>query len=228
MAMAILSLLNTANAAQRVTLITGFPTCGKSTIANILRDRSPQVAVIEAEHWLLPLRERRALGFSGAHPRSYDLERTLADLTTLSHGETLNLPTYSFLTHSLSERDSIRIEAHSPIILDGCIFLDRLFTSLISKSILLLPASIEHWIDNCVYRDIRERNFEPEFSKHHTCSKMRDMIDLLEASPLHHDLTYQCHGLLSQGDSLAYTQIAPYRISQLLAHWRILLRAIHG
>ncbi|MDY0319373.1 MAG: uridine kinase [Candidatus Cloacimonadaceae bacterium] len=107
----------------RLVLIAGGTCSGKTTIAKAIGKRLEDLKTVIVSHdnyykdlaHLLP-QERAKVNFD--HPDSIDKDYLLADIHDMLAGKAVNVPDYSFVTHSRSE-GSLCIAEAEVIILEG-------------------------------------------------------------------------------------------------------------
>ena len=185
--------------------ISGFPLCGKTIIAQKMQKSSPALMVIEAEFWIKSFEERKRLNVSGVSLQAYEVQKALTAISKLRQGTGVRIRGYSHITKRCSgPAYVIRPAIKGGLILDGCIFASASFRQMIDYHVCLIPADVLNWYRNCVYRDVKERYFEPDFSKWHTKNKFRDMLNILGEEQLDIDELFECHGNLKNGEVIFY------------------------
>lgn len=115
--------------------IAGGSGSGKSTVARKVAQAlpAPTVAFIEMDAYYsdfahLPLEERRRLNWD--HPDAFDMELLAAHLARLARRESVETPTYDFVSHTRAKQ-TVLVEPADVIVIDGILlFVDERIRSL--------------------------------------------------------------------------------------------------
>ncbi len=155
----------TANNA-RLILIGGGTCSGKTTIAKAIGRRLHDLKTVIISHdnyykdlSHLSLEEANRVNFD--HPESIDKDYLLNDLTLMLNGNAVNVPEYSFITHSRSEGITC-IAFADVIILEGifALYYPELLDMANLKIFVDTDADLR--LSRRIQRDIRDRGFDLE------------------------------------------------------------------
>jgi uridine kinase len=101
---------------------------GKTLVAKTLVKRlgSDRVVIVEQDsyyraNWDLPFEERAKVNYD--HPDAFDHELLVEHMDKLMLGESIEMPVYDYSQHTRSKVDTVRIENHVVIILEGILVL---------------------------------------------------------------------------------------------------------
>lgn len=145
----------------RLILIAGGTCCGKTTIARAIGRRLEDIKTVIVSHdnyykdlSHLPAQERAKVNFD--HPDSIDRDYLLYDLKQMLEGKAVNVPDYSFVSHSRNEGKLCVADA-DVIILEGIFAL--YYQELIERSDLKIYVDTDADIRLArrIGRDIIER-----------------------------------------------------------------------
>lgn len=150
----------------RLILIGGGTCSGKTTIAKAIGRRLQDLKTVIISHdnyykdlsHLSPI-DANKVNFD--HPDSIDKEYLMQDVSKMLMGEAVNIPEYSFITHSRSEGITC-IAFADVIILEGIFAL--YYPELVEMANLkiFVDTDADLRLSRRVYRDIRDRGFDVE------------------------------------------------------------------
>ncbi len=146
--------------------IAGGSGCGKSTFVRNIMDQLPpdSVALISQDNYYrdnshLPLEERHQLNFD--HPNAIDFELLIEQLKDLKAGKAINMPQYSYITCTRSEK-TINVNPKAIIIVEGMMSLVQEELRKLFDISIFIDVDDDERLIRCIQRDIaeRERNVE--------------------------------------------------------------------
>lgn len=146
-------------AQHQVIGITGAADLGKSYLARNLASQLNQTgasaALIGLDSYLLARDKRKALGISGYHPNSHDLQSAKSDLIKLLDGEAIEYFEYQ---HALGKRSENRQVIHPAdyIIVVGLHSLHPMLSALIDVSIFIYTSDSQ-LLDIRLQADLEKR-----------------------------------------------------------------------
>lgn len=158
--------------------IAGYPCCGKTVLSNLLQMYSDRCVVLEAEHWIYPLKERIRNGLSGSNSSSYNIKKCVDDLNELLINKQIKVGNYSHHEGDHTSQKDISLNNKSLIILDGTIFSLSEFDCFSDLCFNIIPEDIELWLKHAIQRDLNERFFSVEEAINHNKRKLADMKKL--------------------------------------------------
>ncbi len=141
--------------------IAGGTGCGKSTVVRKIIDKLPenQVAVIPQDSYYIdnghiPLKERQKINFD--HPSSLEFPLLVDHIRMLKNGETIEQPTYSYLTCTRNE-ETINVRPTKVVIVEGIlIFSHKPLRDLMDIKVFV-DAEPDDRLSRVIKRDIEER-----------------------------------------------------------------------
>lgn len=108
--------------------IAGGTGSGKTLVARTLVERigDDRLAVVEQDsyyraNWELPFEERAKVNYD--HPDAFDHDLLLDHMRRLLKGEGVDIPVYDYAQHARSRDQSVRVENHLAVILEGILVL---------------------------------------------------------------------------------------------------------
>lgn len=148
--------------------IAGASGCGKTHLASVIKEKlqksgTNEIDIISCDNYYKPYPngEKAPENFNWDSPDSLDLELLIKDITMLKNGETINIPTYDYIT---SQRLPLN---QKTTILDGSkirvIIVEGLFTLMDETLRNLFDLKIFTWLDPDIclarrlLRDYKER-----------------------------------------------------------------------
>lgn len=141
--------------------IAGGTGSGKTTVVtNILRNLNAEdVLVISQDNYYkdhneLSLDEREKINFD--HPRSIDFDLLTTHVMALKHGETIEQPVYSFITHSRKD-ETIITHPKNVIIIEGILVLTHPELRDLFDVKIFVHADSDERLIRRIRRDIQER-----------------------------------------------------------------------
>lgn len=163
--------------------ITGFPACGKTTLARLLATQMPALQHIESESWIYPLEYRKQHDLSGAHPDAYNIAEAAKCLSEYMNGGSISLPFYD---HSIGVHQPgpvLHFSKEFPVLLDGTLFSLEQFDRFVPICFFLRPLDLDDWLTVSVKRDVETRFFNQAEAIRHNMRKTRDLDLVLQRSP---------------------------------------------
>ena len=141
--------------------IAGGTGCGKSTVVRKIIDKLPenQVAVIPQDSYYIdnghiPLIERQKINFD--HPSSLEFPLLVDHIRMLKNGETIEQPTYSYLTCTRNQ-ETINVKPTKVVIVEGIlIFSHKPLRDLMDIKVFV-DAEPDDRLSRVIKRDIEER-----------------------------------------------------------------------
>ena len=141
--------------------IAGGSGSGKTTLVNSILKRVPydQIAILTQDSYYkdsghLPMEQRRELNFD--HPDSIEWDLMLNDIQKLKHGETIQAPTYSYITCTRQE-ETVPIEPKKILIIEGIlIYTCRQLCDEMDMRIYL-EVDADHRLSRIIERDMESR-----------------------------------------------------------------------
>ncbi|MCS6935232.1 MAG: uridine kinase [Chitinophagales bacterium] len=141
--------------------ITGGSGSGKTTVVRKIMEKISydQVAVISLDNYYkdnshIPPEERKRINFD--HPASVEFDLLVQHLQALKRGETIEQPTYDYIT-STRKKETIRVEPKHVIIVEGILLLtDKRVCDLCDIKVYV-DAEPDDRLIRIMERDMRER-----------------------------------------------------------------------
>ncbi|MEI6311293.1 MAG: uridine kinase [Bacteroidota bacterium] len=141
--------------------ICGGTGSGKTTVVNKILDILPQdhVAILSQDAYYkdnsnIPIEQRKFINFD--HPDSIEFDLLLKHIELLKKGETIQMPTYSYITCTRS-KETIPIQSKDVIILEGILlFTDKRVRDICNVKVFVDAPSDERLL-RVIKRDIIER-----------------------------------------------------------------------
>ncbi|HTN68279.1 MAG TPA: uridine kinase [Dysgonamonadaceae bacterium] len=141
--------------------IAGGSGSGKTTLVNSILKRAPndQIAIITQDSYYkdsghLPMEQRRELNFD--HPDSIEWDLMLKDIQKLKSGQTIESPTYSYITCT-RQKETIRVEPKKILLIEGIlIFTCRPLCDEMDMRIYL-EVDADHRLTRIIERDMESR-----------------------------------------------------------------------
>lgn len=155
--------------------VTGFPSCGKTTLSQLIIKKLPNVKHIESECWIYSLSYRKKKDLSGAHPESYNLSKCCEDINKLLKGQEIKLNQYR---HAIGKHDGyirMKMRSEDGLILDGTPFFLSCFEVFAGMGVFLHPKNYEKWLEISITRDVSTRYFSFSEATRHNMRKARDI-----------------------------------------------------
>lgn len=163
--------------------ITGFPACGKTTIAKMIKDHIPIITHFESESWMYSLAYRKDRDLSGSHPESYEVEKALKEIQSFMQGNSITIGHYDHHAGDRNRYSVVLSNPNAPVVLDGTPFSLTEFDDLIPTCIFLQPFSLEDWLQASIRRDVETRFFSKAEATRHNMRKAKDMELVFKHSP---------------------------------------------
>ena len=141
--------------------IAGGSGSGKTTLVNSILKRVPydQIAILTQDSYYkdsghLPMEQRRELNFD--HPDSIEWDLMLNDIQKLKNGETIQAPTYSYITCTRQE-ETVPVEPKKILIIEGIlIYTCRQLCDEMDMRIYL-EVDADHRLSRIIERDMESR-----------------------------------------------------------------------
>ena len=141
--------------------IAGGSGSGKTTLVNSILKRVPydQIAILTQDSYYkdsghLPMEQRRELNFD--HPDSIEWDLMLSDIQKLKSGQSIEAPTYSYITCTRQE-ETVRVEPKKILIIEGIlIYTCRQLCDEMSMRIYL-EVDADHRLSRIIQRDMESR-----------------------------------------------------------------------
>ncbi|HKM45557.1 MAG TPA: uridine kinase [Dysgonamonadaceae bacterium] len=141
--------------------IAGGSGSGKTTLVNSILKRVPydQIAILTQDSYYkdsghLPMEQRRELNFD--HPDSIEWDLMLSDIQKLKSGQSIESPTYSYITCTRQE-ETVRVEPKKILIIEGIlIYTCRQLCDEINMRIYL-EVDADHRLSRIIERDMESR-----------------------------------------------------------------------
>lgn len=139
--------------------IAGASGSGKTNLANLLHDHFyPNSVIISQDNYYLPqdhipLKKRNTLNFD--HPSMIDWELIVQHLTSLKNQSPVNIPNYSFKTHTRLKRDKL-VQPRNLVIFEGIFALSEFIRPILSFKVFL-NTNMDLCLKRRLNRDINER-----------------------------------------------------------------------
>lgn len=141
--------------------IAGGTGAGKSTVVRRIMKQLPpdKVGLLPQDNYYrdnshLPLEERQKLNFD--HPDSIEFELLLHHLEELKKGNTIQMPTYSYLTCTRNE-ETIAIIPRDVIVVEGILIMSNRQMREMLDIKVFVDAEPDDRLLRCIQRDILER-----------------------------------------------------------------------
>lgn len=173
--------------------IAGGSGSGKSTVARKVAQAlpAPTVAFIEMDAYYadfshLPLEERRRLNWD--HPDAFDLDLLAAHLAGLARGDSIEQPTYDFVSHTRAA-ESVRVDPADVIVIDGILlFVDERVRSLCDVKVFV-DADADIRLIRRIQRDMSDRGRAlPEIIEQYLSTVQPMHLQFVEPSKRYADL----------------------------------------
>lgn len=141
--------------------IAGGSGSGKTTLVNSILKRVPydQISIITQDSYYkdsghLPMEQRRELNFD--HPDSIEWDLLLSDIQKLKNGQTIESPTYSYLTCTRQE-ETVPVEPKKILLIEGIlIFTCKQLCEEMDMRIYL-EVDADHRLSRIIERDMESR-----------------------------------------------------------------------
>src|SRR5690554_6056789 len=141
--------------------IAGGSGSGKTTLVNSILKHVPydQIAILTQDSYYkdsghLPMEQRRELNFD--HPDSIEWDLMLSDIQKLKSGQSIEAPTYSYITCTRQE-ETVRVEPKKILIIEGIlIYTCRQLCDEINMRIYL-EVDADHRLSRIIERDMESR-----------------------------------------------------------------------
>ncbi|HUI33553.1 MAG: uridine kinase [Dysgonamonadaceae bacterium] len=141
--------------------IAGGSGSGKTTLVNSILKRVPydQIAILTQDSYYkdsghLPMEQRRELNFD--HPDSIEWDLMLTDIQQLKSGQTIESPTYSYITCTRQE-ETVSVEPKKILLIEGIlIFTCRQLCDEMDMRIYL-EVDADHRLSRIIQRDMESR-----------------------------------------------------------------------
>lgn len=159
--------------------IAGYAACGKTTISREI-GLMKGAGVIPAEIWFYDRNTNLCPKLSGAHPKRYDIAKSVEDVSRLVRGEQIIAGEYDHGTCTFKSYKEFRVG--NSYVLDGTIFSLEVFSRFVRNVYYLEPVDVEQWIQFAAHRDVVERGFEMSRAVAKNRLKHRDMFEVERAS----------------------------------------------
>ncbi|MGQ1785517.1 uridine kinase [Saccharicrinis sp. GN24d3] len=141
--------------------IAGGTGSGKTTVVRRIIEQLPQgeVTVLPQDSYYrdnsdIPLEERQKINFD--HPDSLEFELLIDHLTALKKGETIQLPTYSYVTCTRGE-ETIAVQPTHVVIVEGILILGNKELRELMDLKIFVDADADDRLSRVITRDIIER-----------------------------------------------------------------------
>ncbi|WP_430932469.1 uridine kinase [Saccharicrinis sp. 156] len=141
--------------------IAGGTGSGKTTVVRRIIEQLPQgeVTVLPQDSYYrdnsdIPLEERQKINFD--HPDSLEFELLVDHLTALKKGETIQLPTYSYVTCTRGE-ETIAVQPTHVVIVEGILILGNKELRELMDLKIFVDADADDRLSRVITRDIIER-----------------------------------------------------------------------
>lgn len=141
--------------------IAGGSGSGKTTLVNSILKRVPydEIAILTQDSYYkdsghLPMEQRRELNFD--HPDSIEWDLILSDIQQLKSGQTIESPTYSYISCTRQE-ETIPVEPKKILLIEGIlIFTCRQLCDEMDMRIYL-EVDADHRLSRIIQRDMESR-----------------------------------------------------------------------
>ncbi len=141
--------------------IAGGSGSGKTTLVNSILKRAPfdQISILTQDSYYkdsghLPMEQRRELNFD--HPDSIEWDLMLSDIQKLKSGQSIESPTYSYLTCTRQE-ETVPVEPKKILLVEGIlIFTCRQLCDIMDMRIYL-EVDADHRLSRIIERDMESR-----------------------------------------------------------------------
>ena len=141
--------------------IAGGSGSGKTTLVNSILKHVPydQIAILTQDSYYkdsghLPMEQRRELNFD--HPDSIEWDLMLSDIQKLKSGQSIESPTYSYITCT-RQKETVRVEPKKILIIEGIlIYTCRQLCDEINMRIYL-EVDADHRLSRIIERDMKSR-----------------------------------------------------------------------
>ena len=141
--------------------IAGGSGSGKTTLVNSILKRVPfdQISILTQDSYYkdsghLPMEQRRELNFD--HPDSIEWDLMLSDIQKLKSGQSIESPTYSYLTCTRQE-ETVPVEPKKILLVEGIlIFTCRQLCDIMDMRIYL-EVDADHRLSRIIERDMESR-----------------------------------------------------------------------
>lgn len=141
--------------------IAGGSGSGKTTLVNSILKRVPydEIAILTQDSYYkdsghLPMEQRRELNFD--HPDSIEWDLMLSDIQQLKSGQTIESPTYSYISCTRQE-ETIPVEPKKILLIEGIlIFTCRQLCDEMDMRIYL-EVDADHRLSRIIQRDMESR-----------------------------------------------------------------------
>ena len=161
--------------------IAGGSGSGKTTLVNSILKRVPydQIAILTQDSYYkdsghLPMEQRRELNFD--HPDSIEWDLMLSDIQKLKSGQSIESPTYSYITCTRQE-ETVRVEPKKILIIEGIlIYTCRQLCDEINMRIYL-EVDADHRLSRIIERDMESRGRTAQDVIERYCKTVRPMYE---------------------------------------------------
>lgn len=161
--------------------ISGGTASGKTSLVKKLSEyfSSHELQIISQDSYYrhnphLTISERAAINFD--HPTSIDFDLLISHVQQLKLGQTIQIPTYSFISHSRT-KETTKLNPSKIIIVEGILlFNNKRLVNLFDGKVFIHAAADERFIRR-VKRDIIERGRDFEEVSNRYLSTLKPMHD---------------------------------------------------
>ncbi len=141
--------------------IAGGTGSGKTTVVRKIIEQLPkgEVTVLPQDSYYrdsshIPLTERQKINFD--HPDSLEFELLVQQLKALKNGQTIQVPTYSYLTCTRGE-DTLTVNPTKVVIIEGILILGHKRLRELMDLRIFVDADADDRLSRVITRDIVER-----------------------------------------------------------------------
>ena len=162
--------------------IAGGTGSGKSTVLRKIMDRLPkgEVAVLPQDCYYkdnahIPLEERLKMNYD--EPASIEWTLLTRQINQLKNGETIQMPTYDFLTCS-RQKETVTIQPRKVVVVEGILVLtDRALRDMLDVKVFV-DAEADERLIRVIHRDCIERGRTPQMVIDRYQSMLKPMHEL--------------------------------------------------
>lgn len=143
---------------MNIIAIAGLSCSGKSTLANLLADRTG-ASVLALDDYYLPLQEysleeRHRMNFDA--PELYDFNLLRQDLEKLTQGESIETPVYDFVEFTRAP-ETRRLDPHPFLVIEGQYALFCPLINELTTSRIFLEVDPVECLNRRIHRDVVQR-----------------------------------------------------------------------